>query len=182
MVRQNSIKNKNKEGNFVPALLWKRICAFLMDVLILNIFVLYPFNVIIQNSIPEIPKDSSFLDTYRLIIGSLDLEYINLIIFVMSIFIILYFIFLEKKMSQTIGKKLMKLYLVSETGDNVKIWQLIVRNIFFIPLFPFFLLWIIDPLFMFFSKNNQRLTEILSKTKVVQYADKYDNTFLDIST
>ena len=70
-------------------------------------------------------------------------------------------------MSQTIGKMLMKVYVVSDNKD-LKRWQLLTRNLVFIPIFPFVLLWILDPLFMFFTKTNQRLTEILSKTRVVE--------------
>ena len=70
-------------------------------------------------------------------------------------------------MAQTIGKMLMKIYVVSD-NDNIKAWQLFTRNLVFIPIFPFVLLWVLDPLFMFFTKTNQRLTEILSKTKTVE--------------
>ena len=70
-------------------------------------------------------------------------------------------------MSQTIGKMLMKVYVASD-NNTLKAWQLLARNLVFIPIFPFVLLWILDPLFMFFTKTNQRLTEILSKTRVVE--------------
>ena len=78
----------------------------------------------------------------------------------------------KKRMGQTIGKMLMKIYVVSDNQD-LKAWQLLTRSIVFIPIFPFILLWVLDPLFMFFTKTNQRLSEILSKTKVVE---KYDLT------
>jgi uncharacterized RDD family membrane protein YckC len=85
----------------------------------------------------------------------------------MSILIILYFLMLEIKMSQTIGKMLMKVYVVSDNKE-LKAWQLLARNLVFIPIFPFVLLWILDPLFMLFTKTNQRLSEILGKTRVVE--------------
>ena len=97
---------------------------------------------------------------------------------------------LEKKMGQTIGKMLMKIYVVdarekvagenartlafmasshsTSDNNNLKTWQLLARNLVFIPMFPFVLLWVLDPLFMFFTKTNQRLTEILGRTKVVE--------------
>ena len=74
---------------------------------------------------------------------------------------------MEKKLNQTPGKMLFNLYVNSQTKD-LKYWQLFIRSIFLIPLFPFVLLWLIDPLVMFFTKENQRLSEILSKTKVVE--------------
>jgi len=73
----------------------------------------------------------------------------------------------EKKLQQTPGKMVFNLYVKSQTKD-LKYWQLFVRSMFLIPLFPFILLWLIDPIVMFFNKDSQRLSEILSKTKVVE--------------
>ena len=115
-----------------------------------------------------VPKDYSFTEAYRLISTSTDYTgFINSVSFVMFALIILYFIMLEKKMNQTIGKMIVKIYVASDNKD-LKTWQLLVRNLVFIPIFPFVLLWILDPLFMFFTKTNQRLTEILSRTRVVE--------------
>ena len=158
--------NLPQERFFIgPALIWKRIAAFFIDMIILNLIVLYPFRNLFQKFIP---KDYSFTEAYRLISTSTNYAgFINSVSFVMSILIILYFIMLEKKMGQTVGKMLMKIYVLSDNKD-LKTWQLLVRNIVFIPIFPFVLLWVLDPLFMFFTKTNQRLTEILSRTKVVE--------------
>ena len=86
---------------------------------------------------------------------------------IISLFVILYFYKMEKNMSQTIGKRITGIYVVSDQKE-LKAWQVIVRSLVFLPVFPFILLWIIDPLFMFFNKSNQRLSEILSKTRVVE--------------
>ena len=158
--------NLPKERHFIgPALLWKRIAAFFIDITILNLVVLFPFRALFRNIIP---KDYSFSEAYKLLSSSTNYtSYISSISFVMSILIILYFFMLEKKMSQSIGKMFMKVYVVSD-NNTLKNWQLIIRNLVFLPIFPFVLLWVLDPLFMFFTKTNQRLTEILSKTKVVE--------------
>ncbi len=158
--------NLPKERTFIgPALLWKRIAAFFIDLMIINLVVLLPFRSLFQNMMPN---DYSFSEAYRLLSGSTDYtRFISSVSFVMSILIILYFVMLESKMSQSIGKMLMKIYVVSD-NKILKKWQLLTRNIVFIPIFPFVLLWILDPLFMFFTKTNQRLTEVLSKTKVVE--------------
>ena len=158
--------NLPKERTFIgPALLWKRIAAFFIDMVIINLIVLFPFRRLFQSIIP---KDYSFSEAYRLLSTSTDYtSLITLISFVMSVLIIVYFLMMERKMGQTIGKMLMKIYVV---GDNntLKAWQLLTRNLVFIPIFPFVLLWMLDPLFMFFTKTNQRLSEILSKTRVVE--------------
>src|SRR3989338_4139958 len=158
--------NLPKEKTFIgPALIWKRIAAFFIDMLILNLIVLFPFRALFKSIIPQ---DYSFSEAYRLLGSSANFTgYISSISLVMSIMVILYFFMLERKMSQTIGKMLMKIYVASDNKD-LKAWQLLARNLVFLPVFPFVLLWIIDPLFMFFTKTNQRLTEILSKTRVVE--------------
>lgn len=158
--------NLPKEKTFIgPALIWKRIAAFFIDMVIVNLVVLFPFRGLFQNIIP---KDYSFSEAYKFLSSSTNYtSFISSISFVMSIFIILYFSMLERKMAQTIGKMLMKIYVVSDNND-LKTWQLLTRNLVFIPIFPFVLLWVLDPLLMFFTKTNQRLTEILSRTKTVE--------------
>jgi len=158
--------NLPKEKFFIgPALIWKRIAAFIIDIIIINLTILYPFRVLFQKILP---KNYSFLEAYQFLINSANFTtYLNSISFIMSIFIILYFLMMERKMGQTIGKMVMKIYVINDNAA-LKSWQFLVRNIVFVPVFPFFLLWAIDPLFMFFTKTNQRLTEILSKTRVVE--------------
>ena len=162
MPRLNLPKEKTFTG---PALIWKRIAAFFIDMIIVNIVVLFPFRALFRNIIP---KDYSFSEAYKLLGSSSNYaSYISSVSFAMSILVILYFFMMERKMSQTIGKMMMKIYVVSDNKE-LKAWQLIARNLVFIPIFPFVLLWVLDPLFMFFTKTNQRLTEVLSKTKVVE--------------
>ena|SRR3989338_4861446 len=158
--------NLPKERSFIgPALVWKRIAAFFIDMLILNLVVFFPFRSLFESILP---KEYSFSEAYRLMSSSTHYTgYISSLAFVMSFLVILYFTMLEKRMGQTIGKMLMKVYIVSDI-NSLKAWQVIVRSLVFIPIFPFILLWIVDPLFMFFTKTNQRLAEVLSKTKVVE--------------
>lgn len=157
--------NLPQEKTFIgPALIWKRIAAFFIDIVIINLFVLFPFRSLFQNIVP---KDYSFSEAYKFFSSTNYTNFITSISFIMSILIILYFVMLERKMSQTIGKMFMRIYIISN-NNTLKTWQLVLRNLVFIPLFPFILLWIVDPLFMFFTKTNQRLSDILSKTSVVE--------------
>ncbi|MBI3027237.1 RDD family protein [Candidatus Woesearchaeota archaeon] len=157
--------NLPKEKIFVgPAMLWKRIAAFLMDMLIINLIVLFPFRILFEDLVP---KNYSFSEAYKFLSSVNYTSYLSLLSLVVSILIVLYFVMMEKKMGQTIGKMVFRIYVVSD-NNNLKTWQLLVRNLAFIPIFPFVLLWILDPSFMFFTKTNQRLTEILSKTKVME--------------
>ena len=157
--------NLPKEKIFIgPALLWKRIAAFLIDLLILIVFVLFPFGKLFEKMLP---KGYTISEAFNLMASSENITYILAVSFASSLLAFMYFYLLEKKMSQTIGKKLLNIFVVSDT-DNLKRWQVAVRNLWFIPVFPFDLLFIADPICMLFSKSGQRLTEILSKTRVVE--------------
>ena len=157
--------NLPKERNFIgPALVWKRFIAFVFDLLIINLVLFFPFKRIIQKSIPEFGSYSeaySFLSANQNYTATL-----TIISLVMSLFAVLYFALLEQKLGQTPGKMLFNIFVISDV-KKLSFWQCVVRSLFLIPVFPFFLLWIIDPLFLFFTKTNQRLSEILSKTRTV---------------
>ncbi len=154
-----------KERTFTgPALVWKRLLAFVADLLIINLIIFFPFKKILQRSVPEFGSYSeaySFLSSNQSYTTTL-----TIVSLLMSLLAILYFVLLEQKIGQTPGKMLFN---ISVVGDMKKVsfWQFLVRSMFIIPIFPFVLLWIIDPLFLFFTKTNQRLSEVLSKTKTV---------------
>jgi uncharacterized RDD family membrane protein YckC len=74
-----------------------------------------------------------------------------------------YYVIAESWTSQTIGKALMGLRTVRESGAKISVGQAIVRQI---PLFAGFYLF--DAAFALFTKKKQRLFELLSKTRVVR--------------
>ncbi|MEK6942525.1 MAG: RDD family protein [Nanoarchaeota archaeon] len=156
--------NLPKDEFISPALIWKRIVAFLIDMLIIVLVVFIPFRKFIGGMIPQ---NGSFIDTYKLLAGTEQTGQIAAIYFGMSLLTFLYFYKLENRMGQTIGKKIMNLYVVSDLNPQ-KRWQMALRNAAFIPIFPFDVLVIADPLVMLFTKSNQRLTEIIGKTRVVE--------------
>lgn len=158
--------NLPKERTFTgPASVWKRLLSFVADLLIINLVIFFPFKRIIQKSIPEF---SSYSEAYTFLASNqIYTTTLTIVSIVMSLFAILYFALLEYKLQQTPGKILFNISIISET-KKLSFWQSIVRSLFIIPVFPFFLLWIIDPLFMFFTKTNQRLSEVISKTKTIE--------------
>ena len=148
------------------ALIWKRIAAFIIDLLILNFIVFISFGNVIEK---YIPKNYSFSDMYDFLQTNPHFsDKLATVGIYSSLMALVYFIFLEQKMQQSIGKKFMNLYVVGMQNQKPSAWQHMVRNLFFIPIFPFILLWIFDPVLAIFTKNHQRLSEILSKTKVVE--------------
>lgn len=158
--------NLPKEKTFTgPASVWKRLIAFAIDLMIINLIILFPFRRLFQKIIP---KSTSFTETYNYLNQNSGFSTaITFLTVVVALLSILYFYMLEKKLHQSVGKMIFNIYVVSDNKE-LKGWQLLVRNIFLIPIFPFVLLWILDPIFMFFTKTNQRLSEILSKTKVIE--------------
>ncbi len=155
-----------KEGTFTgPALVWKRLLAFLADLLIINLVLFFPFKRILQKAIPEF---GDYSEAYNYLAANQGYTAtLTVVSFVMALLALTYFASMEYKIRQTPGKILFNIRVMSDVKEGA-IWQFVVRNMFIIPIFPFVLLWIIDPLFLFFTKTNQRLSEILSKTKTVQ--------------
>lgn len=160
MVRLNLPKERTFTG---PALLWKRIAAFFIDMALLGFVVFVPFRGVVTGNLPQ----KSLWESVKSMASPDFAAYLLPFYIAMSVLTFSYFFMLENKMAQTIGKRIMRIYVV---GDNklLKKWQVFVRNLLFIPIFPFDLLVIADPIFMLFTKSNQRLSEILSKTRVVE--------------
>lgn len=156
---------KKRKAFFVQASVLKRIGAFLIDLLIINWIILIPFREIFTSIIPEA---GSFSKTLDLLSSSAEYNaFITVLMVLIAFLAILYFMILEKKLRQTVGKMIFNLH-VEGQNKGLSYWQLFVRSMFLIPVFPFVLLWFIDPVVMLFTKENQRLSEILSRTKVVE--------------
>jgi uncharacterized RDD family membrane protein YckC len=75
----------------------------------------------------------------------------------------IYTIIAEARTGQTIGKRLLDLRVVRESGAAIGLGQAIVRQL------PMFLqIFMIDVLFALFTDKSQRAFEIISKTRVVR--------------
>ena len=74
-----------------------------------------------------------------------------------------YYIVAETWTSQTVGKALMGLRTVRESGAKITVGQAIVRQL---PLF--FSFYVLDAAFALFTRKKQRLFELISKTRVVR--------------
>ena len=61
----------------------------------------------------------------------------------------------------------MNIAVMSELGE-LTLWQCILRNIVVLPFFPFIILWVVEPIYLF--TQGRRLLERLSKTRTVQRA------------
>ena len=137
----------------------------MLDLTIINLIIAYPLKEYFNKIIPTF---SSLTETYNYFLANQELSYSLLSIsFAISVLSIAYFTILELKIGQSIGKKLLHLKVVS-LDKKPKTWKYVLRSLFLIPIFPFILLWVIDPIYIFFNMDYQRLTESISKTKVIE--------------
>ena len=153
----------------VNASIWKRVGAFLLYLLILDFVVFFPFKHILESLVPTM---GSFTEIYTYLTTNPGASnQLNFIIVTLAILTLAYFAILEAKLGQTIGKYMFHIRVISiDSNNKPTLWRCLVRNIFLIPYFPFIFLWLIDPIYMAMTKDNMRLCEILSKTKVVEDA------------
>lgn len=149
-----------------PASFLKRMGAFFIDIMILNIIVFMSFESVLKG----VFGGMEYSDIAKMINSNPDMiNSLTLIFFVIGVLCITYFSYLEYKIGQTVGMSLFGIS-VAPIEKNVKlgITAFFLRNAYAIPVFPFMLLWIIDPVYMFFNKSGQRFTESLSKTQTVE--------------
>ena len=155
---------KRGKAIVAQASILKRVFAFITDMIFIEFVILFPFSRVLERIVPQ---ESSISEAFNLLSSSYYESSLIVIGLLTAIPAIAYFVLLEKEFGQTIGKKLLGLYVISDKKE-FKVWQAIARSMFLIPIFPFVLLTLIDPLVMLFTKEHQRLSEILSKTKVVE--------------
>lgn len=132
---------------------WKRTAAFVFDLLVINLIIAWPFQ--------------STLSQYAMKEFSLDAvlpEYAYFIVFIIFLLAMLYFTFLEYYIGQTPGQMLMNIESVALDG-NMTFWKALLRNIFILPFFPFYILWFLEPIHLAFYK--QRLLERWTGTNTV---------------
>jgi uncharacterized RDD family membrane protein YckC len=154
---------KRKESMFANPL--KRMAAFLIDILILQFVVISSFASYFGKSFPKTEGD--FMVMYTFLSSNQGIVYqMYYAIIAMAAIILVYFAFMEYRYSQTIGMMLFKLNVESTSSKELTVLQCILRNIYLLPIFPVFFLWVIDPIYFLF--NGERLSEKFSKTKTVE--------------
>ncbi|MEM3374063.1 MAG: signal peptide peptidase SppA [Candidatus Woesearchaeota archaeon] len=151
----------------------KRFLAFVIDLFIIQIL-LIPFSNYIEKNLTfttDFSKNISLLESNPELLSSLSF-------FVFMVFLILffYFVYFEYKLGQTPGKLILGIRVINYSleknaskkaneSEKLNFLQSVMRNLFFIPLFPFYLLWFIDPIYLIFTQK--RLSDNFSKTIVV---------------
>ncbi|MGV8150684.1 MAG: RDD family protein [Candidatus Woesearchaeota archaeon] len=166
-IKKTSQKFLNR--NHVPkameyAPFWKRAFAFIFDLLIINLVIGWPFQNTLQGySMKNIGIDTVFpAKTYFIII----------IIFILAL---LYFTFFEYYIGETPGQTMFNIESISNSGE-MTIWKALARNIFILPLFPFYIFWIIEPLHLAFYK--QRLLEKWTNTSTIMKSQSLNKKYM----
>lgn len=164
MVRLNLPRQRTFEG---PAAIWKRVVAFLIDLLVIDFALFWPFEGIVRKAMP---MDYSSIKSIQEFFSasSQAAESLTALTVLMGIIMVLYFVLMEYKLGQTIGKMLLNIRIVSESKEGLRIWQCLLRSIIWLPTFPFIVFWIVDPAYALLNQKNQRLLELVSKTRTVE--------------
>jgi uncharacterized RDD family membrane protein YckC len=143
----------------------KRILTLIIDFFIIYFIIARPFNKIIISLLENIDT-VNYTQTIEILNSSPEIvTNISVIIFFISIISLVYFSYMEWKFSQTFGQMIVGLYVISERKEK-SIWQYVLSNLFVFPFFPFIILWIVDPLYMFY--NGKKFTEKLADLRMEQ--------------
>ena len=161
MVELNLPKERKMQAN-APS--WKRALSFMIDFFIIQFIILGPFTGVIQS---KIPMTQDFTQNYSLLESNPNLISDLIPMFaVLFLLVFAYFVLFEYKMNQSPGKMLFKLKLITKKKEKITFLRIVLRNLAAFPVFPFSLLWIIDPMYLIFT--GQRLSDKLSKTWYVE--------------
>ena len=150
-----------KKGEIeIPAALWKRVCAYLIDALVVSIIIGLPLNRFYPRTIPN---PETMVDVWASLRETMSFQTM-LISLIATVLTILYWAVLEYKISQTLGKALMKIRVRSLVG-SLSFKQCFIRNLSKTST----LLLLIDSLFMLRS-HRHRYLDMVAKTEVVEFA------------
>jgi len=143
----------------VPAKLWKRVVAYILDAFIISFIIVSPF----ANQIAPESQAQSLTDVITGLQSSLTKD-LFLLSFIIGLLTLVYWSFLEYRFGQSVGKILLGIEVRSLDKKKLTLLQTITRNITKLST----LLLVLDTLYLLFKRQNQRYFEVLSGTIVVQ--------------
>lgn len=135
------------------ATFFRRFAAYFLDTIIIGLVITLPFGYAYGSGMESFEALNNAGFSFQT--------------FLLSMFIaaltILYWAILEYKLRQSIGKMIVGIY-VKSTTKNFTFWQALLRNLTKVSS----LLLVLDCLYMFFMKTNQRFMETLAETEVLR--------------
>ncbi len=140
---------------------WKRLLAFIVDIVIIQFFVNLSFSNVLKD---DLGNDKSLSDLFNYGINNLEPKLLMVSI-ITAILTLIYFTLMEFKLKQTLGKMLFKIK-ISSDNKKLEFWQVFIRNIPKAALFVNYTLWIfiIDIVYYIFTKK--RLFDKLAQTNI----------------
>lgn len=144
------------------ARVWKRLLAFALD-LYLSLMLFSAFLLIVES---EMPGNFS-----GMVAAGFTPLAMAAIVFA-SVFVLLYHVFSEWTVGQTIGMMLFGITVAqtqkktAQKRTGMRFWQALVRNLFILPFFPFTILWVVEPMYYMF--RGERLLEHWTETQTVE--------------
>lgn len=160
-----NLKLPKKRTIQAPAPLFKRFGAYAADFIIVNI-ILMPLS---NSIVPLLPSERGFMNIYEFVQSNPQITSALIAHAILSgIIMLLYFTYFEYKMQQTPGKLLFRTSIVPDGKVKLTFWNYLLSNISFIPSLPFFILLIVDAVYIVISPKNQRLMEKIAKILVVE--------------
>lgn len=139
----------------LPAPLWKRVVAYLIDVFVLAL-ILSPLGSFDDTSYTSF---SDFLQSFSTTTYTFNFFLSVLLILLLSL---AYWSILDYRYQQTLGKYFMRLQVISQK-KQLSYAQCLVRNISKLSS----ILLLADVLYMFFAHTSQRYSETLAQTEVI---------------
>lgn len=151
-----------------PARLSHRFIAHLIDLFIIGFLwffcfaaLLFIFGLLYAEQLAEISADVGNMGELPVLV----LFILLIAILIFSLIFHTYFVTMEFQSGQTIGKKMMRIKVVSEDGSPITRRQAVYRD--FVKVY-FELTLTIPLLYIFFDKNHQRLGDKWAKTIVIE--------------
>ena len=95
----------------------------------------------------------------------------NFFVYLLPVFILIYFVYLETKKGKTIGKDILDLRVVSEEGENITYREAIIRNLSKLYWLPIIIDIIIGK---YFGDSDERILGQWSKTMVIELENHSD--------
>jgi uncharacterized RDD family membrane protein YckC len=140
----------NAERPLEHAGFWRRLAAFLADTALLLALAVPLVWLAVTTEAGVVP---AFVGVAGMILVGLSLVGFGLI----------YFPLLESRFGRTLGKHLMRIRVVDESGRPIRLGQAIIRRLSY-----YFDLLVLDAIFIPFTERKQRGLDILAKTIVVK--------------
>jgi hypothetical protein len=130
----------------------RRAVGFIIDILVLDLVVTIPFTPLLTNFTSRVRETGVFNMTYT----STEIAIVTTIFLVAYA----YFIVFEYVLGQTLGQMALSIH-VTHNG----FWQVLLRNAFLLPFFPFVFFWVIEPFAIIITKRG--ILERLSQTRTL---------------